>query len=645
MMKIKRFLSIIFIYFSLSFLVAANIPSGIELCDSIYSQIKDFHKNTTLQPLVTGGTNTFPYNITITFPGKNPGANNLIFYFTMEDAYSNIEVIKQLADISRSKETAFDIIILLAYGENQTFFQYEETYFMTIKGSRTFLNNLNTNKNYAAICVNLDSPENTVITGSMGTTSPTWLVKETYNAFKIAQINQNIPALYLSQLYHFHFFAENALSDFLTGSIPSVLLKFKQEDSQKCISVLSQLIDSYSQNLDEDWDRHSLMLSIFGHQFWLTEYSILRIILFSILISILFIAFFSIINNNLKKEAWSKINSCWYTYPMTVLLSLILFYVVKGIFLLFHITAFSVTNPFLLLTVQLSTVFSALTVFYIFEIKINKKYIARSIDYLIIISTFINEAAFTIIDISLFPILLMICLIAILSIIFKNNILHIILFFCMIIPFIPYIQQIFLNSNSQNLKFFLFSSNFIPLFLSVLLSPFFLLYFRILTESFLLFKQKFIFPVIFSFIFISICILSIMGTVFSKKQLNEASTFNLNRKITKIDDDFISVKIDDQKVFEDIIRTITLDLGKIPEVCTVTVTSERNNPVNYSDNEYITGTNNTTRFTIPANPPQYMTFSYGAAKIPGKVTVNAIYKTDTENEYIIRTKIIETGID
>ena len=56
----------------------------------------------------------------------------------------------------------------------------------------------------------------------------------------------------------------------------------------------------------------------------------------------------------------------------------------------------------------------------------------------------------------------------------------------------------------------------------------------------------------------------------------------------------------------------------------------------YSDNDYSNPSLNTVRFRIPDYPPEKMTFSYGAAKTPCRITVSAVIEgTDDDNYYFI----------
>ena len=65
------------------------------------------------------------------------------------------------------------------------------------------------------------------------------------------------------------------------------------------------------------------------------------------------------------------------------------------------------------------------------------------------------------------------------------------------------------------------------------------------------------------------------------------------------------------------------------------------NPVLYSDNDFINPSVNTARFRIPDNPPQEMTFRYGAAKAPCRITVSAVYEEEADGSFQFISRSLE----
>jgi hypothetical protein len=67
----------------------------------------------------------------------------------------------------------------------------------------------------------------------------------------------------------------------------------------------------------------------------------------------------------------------------------------------------------------------------------------------------------------------------------------------------------------------------------------------------------------------------------------------------------------------------------------------------YSDNDYTNPSVNTVRFRTPDNPPQEMSFKYGAAKAPCRITVSAVIEDLVENsektQYLFISRSLEAG--
>ena len=106
-------------------------------------------------------------------------------------------------------------------------------------------------------------------------------------------------------------------------------------------------------------------------------------------------------------------------------------------------------------------------------------------------------------------------------------------------------------------------------------------------------------------------------------------------------EELIELSYSQKHIFGDVIRTINVALPQNCLLCDLTITTERVFPILYSDNDYTTISNNAVRFSIPDNPPQKMTFSYGAAMTPCKITVSAVTEGSTEGEYQFISKSIE----
>ena len=179
------FISLIF--FSLSLSSQASKLKGIALCDYLYDFFQEFNFNVEKQNIVAPGDNIFPYNLVIHFDNQNNyDQNNLIVCVNMESAITHQKIIFDL--ISQLNFVNFNSTLLFIYDS-----QLPYSDIMAATGIDDFLLNLNTDKNYTAIIIDLDSEENTIQTGAHGQTSPSWLIDATYNAYLKEKLSQDLP--------------------------------------------------------------------------------------------------------------------------------------------------------------------------------------------------------------------------------------------------------------------------------------------------------------------------------------------------------------------------------------------------------------------------------------------------------------------
>ena len=113
--------------------------------------------------------------------------------------------------------------------------------------------------------------------------------------------------------------------------------------------------------------------------------------------------------------------------------------------------------------------------------------------------------------------------------------------------------------------------------------------------------------------------------------------------INPLGNDLISISVSDQEIFDDIIRTVDVSLKQDCLLCDILITTEEINPILYSDNDYTNPSINTARFRIPDNPPKEMSFKYGAAKTPCRITVSAVIQGQNDDEFSFISHSLEIG--
>ncbi len=636
-MKTRRILCYILIFLFCSIASAQNKgPSGIELCSEVHSFLKKNGFSPYSQSLVISGENTFPYNIIVTFPAEqNTSPENLLLVFFQEDVPDNKELIKQCLKEIREGKYPFTVTALFAYGEKQKFEKPDMIY-----GTRVYLESLNTNLSYSAVILDLESEENEIETTASGLSSPPLLIKNSLNLYKNYGIGDKLPVFILSQSSSYKFISSPILGRFFDYEIPAIKLSLgaipkEQKDKTAC-DVITDFVNLFSSITDNSWEHHFLIISLFGHYHLISERMILRIVTPTIFIWIIFIFLLIFVNRRLKKHTWYTVGDIWWSVPLTYVVLVVVFFI-SGYFyknLFPHASYAGKIYGQLILQIIVS-LFIILSM-YLLILTRNFTFNERSIDYLLVISCFINQSIFILADISLSPIFIAICLLSLLALYVKNNYLHIAVFILMIAPLIPYCHRMITASNLRELSEFITRNPKVNIVIPFVLYPVYIVLFRNIA-SVRTNRQKIRFMAISTAIaFMLVSTALILLGVFRTSSLNKQQVTQPDISISPLGNELIEISVNDNMIFEDTIRTLDINLKEKCILCDVLITTEYLNPVLYSDNDYSNPSLNTVRFRIPDYPPEKMTFSYGAAKTPCRITVSAVIEgTDDDNYYFI----------
>jgi len=636
MKKNRGFFLIFCFLFANFFLFSQQTQNkGVLLSDDIFSYLKSLKAEPKIQNLVSNINNQYPYNIYTSFNENSSSGKTLLFVFKQEDFYTGKDLIKALISTLKTTELNFSTTILFACGENSRLYKEGMIY-----GTDIFLNSIDSNKNYTAIYFDLSAEQNQITVSSNKIMSPAYLIQNCYNSYFNNSIKVYHPKFYISQINRFNFLYDRNLDTFFLNEIPAIKLSFSSEvelPQQK--NVIFSIIETFNSQKTQDWDQHFLMLYLFNTYYLLSEFNIIKLLIFIIFLIAVFIFTLGFFNSFIKFTAWKNIRNLWYLSPVTFLIIYFSFFLGKGLYL-----PLSRGNTYLnilqLLNVQLilAVIFSSAT--YLLYSLLETKADERSIDFLILISTFVNQTVFTFFDISLFPILSLFFVTTLFTIIFRKFFSHIYLFLIMICFLLPYVHY-FLASSESGILFRYISTNTIyyPI-TAMILTPIFLLYLRILikfsTEHSDA-KSKIIFSggAFGIFILIFIC-------------LNTASYINLNKNktvqnkilITKNYQKKININYSDKNIFDDIIRTINIQMEDGAEICDIQIISEEGNPVLYSDFDYEQINSKSAFFRIPTNPPSSLSISYGTSNIPSSIKVTAIYPSEVSDKFLLSEEII-----
>ena len=629
----------------LHFLAFANEkrPAGIELCSEVHSFLKKSGFSPVSQSLVISGENTFPYNIIVTFnQEQNTSPENLLIIFFQEDVPENQDLIKEALRQIKEAAYPFTTSVLFASGEKQKLEKADMIY-----GTQVFLESLNTNLSYTAVIFDLESKKNEVISSANGLSSPPLLIKNAMNLYRSNGIGNPLPAIVLSQLSSYSFISSSILSRFFDYEIPAIKLSLggiePAEKEATAVNIITNFVKLFSKSSDNSWEGHFMLVRLFGSYHIISEGLILRIVTPVIFIWILFIFMLIFVNRRLKRHTWYTIGKIWWSVPLTYLIITFTFFI-SGLYFRNMFPNISdagkIYGQFIL---QISfSLFIILSVYLLLLTFING-FDERAVDYLLVISCFINQSIFILADISLSPIFIIICLLSLLALTVKNNYLHIAVFLLMILPLIPYGHRMVSAGDLHGFALFMSDSKAARFVIPFVLYPVYIVLFRIIT-SVRTKKQKirYVAAATISAFFLITITLTITGLV-RTRALNKREISQNEIKLSPLGDQLIDLSVSDKNVFDDIIRTVDVELKEDCILCDILITTEGPNPILYSDNDYTNPSANTARFRIPENPPKDMTFRYGAAKTPCRITVSAVIEGENEGDFSFISRSLEIG--
>ena len=614
------------------------IPKGTALCDEMFTFLQKNEAHPQVQPLTAGGTNNLPYNIIVNFSQQAIKSEyNLVILFDMENARENKELLLPIID--KLKEQNYNSCVVLCYESKLNIPRQNIIY-----GSDVFASSLNTNINNSVLIFNLSAKKNAIVSGSNGYHSPSWMLKNMFDSFSEAKITDGLPLFFISQVADFTFSTDRQLLSFFEAEIPCISADIK--DKERALEVINSCITLYDSSRYEQSDSHAFMFRFFGKRFWFSEYRIVSALIVLILIGFILVFCVGFVNRTVRKEFWQEIRSNWYVIPLIYILCAAGFFTGKLFYSLFvpatstNYTVFGCILPGLSLSTLL------VSVFYMLNLSLLKKYTTRSLDFILVIDTFINQVVFTLLDVSLFPIFLTIFIVAVISLIFRRNWIHIILFVFLIIPFVPYVNALFSISDSEKLHTFLIKSNALPFVISLVLLPVYLMWLRILNAIKKRYAKKRVYALVISaaYFFIFLIIIILNRTFYSNKKAPAKEIAVLTLPLDSAPFDF-DLTYEDKTVFSDIIRCVKISSSTQPVYNSIKIISltDTQQPVLYSENDFSLTQTNEANFSVPLYPPQKMEFNYGTTQTAQIITAEQIFYSQEANCYFSVTRTLKTG--
>ena len=237
----KSFLVIFLLLFAAMPLCAQNT------CTELFAFLDKKGFQPQVQLLTAGGTNNLPYNIIVNFsPEDTKSEHNLVLFFDLEQGYmwrNNISVAME-----ELKTKNFNSSVVFCYKSRLDLPRDNIIY-----GSQVYAENLNSNSSNDVFIFNLAAAKNSIITGSNKYHSPSWMLKDLFDAFSDARITEGLPVVYISQVADYTFSNDKTFLAFIENEIPCIWADVSEADKINIIlKTLMILIRLCSAFLDKE---------------------------------------------------------------------------------------------------------------------------------------------------------------------------------------------------------------------------------------------------------------------------------------------------------------------------------------------------------------------------------------------------------
>lgn len=639
-MKLKSFAFLFFLlFFSLPGFskdlsgtdIPLQLPHGAELSHQVQKSLESSGFKTTKSNIVYSPGNDLPYNISLVIKGNSVSdtenlRNKLLFVISQDDFYLKADFYTNLLTKLSAETYDFDIHFLLAFNNKNDF-----PGFQTVSAENAFLSGIENKQNYSAILFSTENDDTKVISGSGGQISPTWLVKDIYNAINKNRLLSSFRSCYISFLYKQNLFAETELEAFLTAGIPSVCVKTSRNLSPESItSFFMDFCSAYDINKTVYSDTHSIMFTLFHKSIWISETHIIQSIIITIFFTAFLLILYGFLNKNLHFRAWKRIKKIWF-YPVIV------FILAEGVLFIYKNLLNSLSrisceiSLYTSICFILPLIFCNISLFFFTILKFTPNFKKRTIDFLTFITASINLFLFPLIDISLYPIFVAEFILAWIATVFPHNFIHFFILLAFEIPFLPFLSQFLNNTDAALISNLISKSTALSTALFLILIPQYLNCFRVFTGINFYWirkrrkmKRKDLKNTIILTSFL--VAFEILLVVFLPVSLGQQEK---PLELIETEENIITIKNSERDIFEDKIRRVEIHSQKELLSCDIKVSGTNSNPVLFSDYENFSFDSTTTLFPLPYMPPKDVAFTYGTTrKETSKITITAVFLED-----------------
>lgn len=621
---------------------ALSAKTGYSQCMDILTGLikKGFSPET--QQIVTSGGNSFPFNIILRFPEKttdgerNSGEErrgNLIISFPSDDAERFPQTVYDTAAFLDSAELNFSAAIVITHGDSPPVKKRG-----LVSGTDAFINSLNPEDGYAVLRTEMQADRAMILTGTGSESAPSAMVGALFEAAAAGGIR--LPFYYIGLTRDYTPKNGTILEKYFSAGIPAVQMNFQGTESA---APIIKFIEAYDPSAAALWDRHTMILNIAGRSLRMTESAITRTVTALLSASILLISSLGFINSSLSYRSWKSISHIWYALPLSFILCMATF--TAGEKILSADVFRHIRTPQTLILMQLSLMLTAVSMLCRAKIISAQKnlYSAKSIDFLIVISTFTNQFLFCLMDMTVFPVFMAVFILSIISLAARKNLTHGIITLLMVSPMIQ-LLGIFISGRTQGELLGLMMGN--PVYItaaSLVMTPVCLMWFRIMKDcSDRLVRRGILDGGKRLTLLAGAAIAAVQAAAVLAGRLTAEDGTSSTPYMILPGSETPEVTFSDSTVLGEKVRTLNIRTGKNPVLCDVSVSAAEGNPVLYSGNDADIFGECTSVFRIPLYPPESMTFVYGTSESGSEITVTALYESGVPGQLLMDRTTVRT---
>lgn len=647
MNNIGRFSVIALLIFLSTGVFFAQSSSHQEISNQLYNffQQEGFHP----QRQLLANSNQFPYSILLDFNQKKleerQEIQRLIIAISQETAQECLAEVLALARLMEKTDSEVTLTLALLANENYPFPSTFEKIDATAiaadvenqwhpTGSQVLLENISNPDTCALIMLDGTASqfdEATVVFGADGILTPLWLIQQV--PLPISQDSLITYRLNLSE-------DNPALIPFFQSGMATVAISFnssEQEQRQKVFTALETMTENFSVEESLSANSKNYIVLHFVDNIWIGEqFSIFVYLIITILV-LAIISGFSFLGKKgaIHRQSFFKI---WYLIPITIFLST--FFLWLGQLVAGKLVQTVPENTVVILGIKTLFSFVAVSLPFIFHLKLRLPIVQFAYGYLLTIVVAMNIFIFASIDLVLLFIFVLEYIIIYFCRLAKRLVPLIIASLIMLLPFIPYAVNILAYASHDKLLHLVQTGIWGNMLYACILIPFQIMWLRIMVRIDIFGTHRHIstIKIIMATIGVmGIMVICIVGTLFfaslvlnrtiPEKELNQQSLQPYSYQLVEAPvPEQLQVSVVRKSYLE--LQAVEIQLSSpVPIIrYEVSVTSENQIPVYDSAINFVTvqnssqsntagetvANNATTHFLIPDFPTNTTSFEYTA---------------------------------